>query len=525
MKKTLAMFLAISIVLMTSSFGLAEEKPSTWLVDEKATLKVTTYDAVNNSYPTIDSDLPFWKWLEEYTNVHVEFEAHAYADYPTVVSTKMASGDLNCDIIVTNGVATANDAGKNGLLADAAPYLEACWPNITKFNNEENPSLMQFIKNDDGSIYCISGLVEPRVGHIIYMYNTEWMEKLGLEIPTTTEEFYNVCAAMKQAGDLNGNGKDDEIVLTASGLDALDILGNSFGLEIYEDWDAFVADENGTVTDEYTSPEMREFLKFTNKLYKDGLLDQGITNTSANEMSEKIASDQVGIFVYYSAFAITYGSLTTAGQADPMGCHYTLGVPLTGPNGDRYLVRREKSDMAAGVAASSQNVELALKWIDTLYADPTVLHTRTYGFEGEDWKYGADGGYELIYAEDGSPWSIVQKGCGQIAFPFIQTEAQLMNSKKQYDWYMNQYAVLTDEKNDYFIAPTVPHVAAYTEEEQNLIDMVKTDCVSYFKEMRAKFVTGEANLDSDWDSYVSTMKSMGLDDFTAVYQSVYDRTR
>ena len=46
---------------------------------------------------------------------------------------------------------------------------------------------------------------------------------------------------------------------------------------------------------------------------------------------------------------------------------------------------------------------------------------------------------------------------------------------------------------------------AYTEEEYDLIDMSRSDVNAYFKEMRAKFVTGEADLETEWDSYVDTM--------------------
>lgn len=527
MKKFLSVLLSVCILLSLTTAVLADSTaPKNWLCDEKTTLKVITYDAVNNSYLPPSNDLPFWQWMEDYTNVKVDWEVHSNADYETIISTKLAAAELDTDVIVIKGLDKTNQAGKNGLLIDVAPYYDTLWSNIKAYTENENPALYQNIKNADGSIYGVCGMVEPQVGHVIYMYNTQWMDKLNLEIPKTLEEFDAVLTAMKQAGDINENGKDDELILTGSGISSLDIIGNSFGLEVYEDWDAFAADDQGVVYPEYTSEKMREYFRYLNKLYAQGLLDPSITNTSANEMSEKIAADKVGVFIYYSAFAITYGSLTSAGQATPMDCHYTLGVPLAGSDGEPYLMRREKGDGTVGaVSASSKNAELALKWLDVLIADPVVLKTRTFGFEGQDWEYNTQGEMDLIYPEDGSTWNIAKKGCGQITLPFIQTADQLMNSKKQYQWYMDQYAILTDEQNNYFISPSVPHIASFSDEEQEKIDMVKTDLVSYFKEMRAKFITGEANIDTDWDSFVKTLESMGLDAFTSVYQSVYDRTR
>ena len=52
-----------------------------------------------------------------------------------------------------------------------------------------------------------------------------------------------------------------------------------------------------------------------------------------------------------------------------------------------------------------------------------------------------------------------------------------------------------------------------------------TDVSTYYTEMRDKFVKGEASIEAEWDSYVSTMNSLGLSELIEVYQSIYDRTR
>ena len=46
-------------------------------------------------------------------------------------------------------------------------------------------------------------------------FNYDWLEKLGLEEPQTTEELYEVLKAFKTQ-DPNGNGKANEIPLTGS---------------------------------------------------------------------------------------------------------------------------------------------------------------------------------------------------------------------------------------------------------------------------------------------------------------------
>ena len=98
-----------------------------------------------------------------------------------------------------------------------------------------------------------------------------------------------------------------------------------------------------------------------------------------------------------------------------------------------------------------------------------------------------------------------------------------MNSKRQYQWYMDQYNNLL-EKSDW-VAPGVPIIGAYTEEEQELIDNSKQDCNAYFKEMRAKFITGEEDIATGWDTYVETIYALGLGDWIEAEQMIYERTK
>lgn len=504
----------------------ATENPSTWLCDEKTTLTVLTYDAVNNTYPAPSNDLPFWQYLEDRTNVHIEWEIVPVAGYEEVMAARLASGADLPDIVNVRTFTSANEAGKNGMFVNYSDKWDECFTNTEKYFSDQGVNYRSMISNEDGSAYAMVGTVSPTEGHIIYCYNTQWMEKLGAKIPETLDEFTALLKQMKEAGDLNGNGEADEVIFSSSNLDTIaSVMNNTFGLNAYEAWDQFAVD-NGTVYPEYTTDKEKAYLTYMNQLYKDGLLDPEIGSMTADMLSEKVAADRVGVFVYYSAFAITYGSLTTAAQADPLGEYYTLGRPLASEYNDNqaYFIRRDKSSGdATCVNVESSNIDLACKWLDTLFADPDVLRTRTCGFEGEDYTLNADGSIELIQPADGSAWSIVQKGCGQIAMPFIQTKEQLLNSKQAYKWYIAEYDAIREECE--FRKPQITQVTAYTESEQEMIDEVRTDCKDYYEEMRGKFVTGAADINAEWDTYVSNMQKLGLDTWTKAWQSVYDRTK
>lgn len=504
----------------------ASEKKDSWLCDKKTTLTVLCSEGTSTTNPSASNDLPFWAWLEEYTNVHIEWEVASSSGYNEVISTRLAAAVNLPDIMMVNTLQLAERAGNNGILVDLSEYWDDCFTNTTKYWDEQGVDFLSHISSYDGAIYALIGMAEPVEGHITIMYNTEWMEKLGAEVPTTLDEFTALLEKMKAAGDLNGNGKADEIILTSTGVsDLTSGLGTTFGLEQYEAWDAFAADENGVVYDEYTSEGMKQYLKYLNQLYKAKILDPEISSMNANVLAEKIASDRVGVFIYYSGFAIPYGQLTSRGQADPFRECYTLGGALASKyNGNQNIfIRRERALGApTSITADCDDVELACRWLDTLYADPNVLNVRVYGIEGEDWKYDENGEIEIIYPADGSVRDIGAKGCGQIPLCHFQTVEQLMSGKEQFPWYIEEYAKLREE--NIWKSPSVRHVSLYTEEENELIAYVNSDVKGVFGEYRDKFVKGNVAIDSAWDLYVQQINKMGLQDMVKAWQMIYDRT-
>ena len=62
----------------------------------------------------------------------------------------------------------------------------------------------------------------------------------------------------------------------------------------------------------------------------------------------------------------------------------------------------------------------------------------------------------------------------------------------------------------------------YSDEDADRLATLKTDIDNFVNEQAAKFVTGELNLDTDWDSYLSTLNAIGLEELMAIYQRGLD---
>lgn len=503
------------------------ENRQNWLCDEKTTLTISTYDAVNSSYLPPSNDLWFWQQVEEYTNVHIEWEVSTIAGYDEVVNTKLSAGVDLADIVMSNNTRATKNAGDNGVFVDLAPYWDTCFTNTQAYFDSVGTDLTAVLKNPNGAIYGIPNTTNPTEGHITFCYNTAWLEELGKEVPTTLDEFTELMYLFQSSGDLNHNGLADEVALTSSGVDVLtSVLGNAFGLEQYEGWDAFNADENGVVYPEYTTDNMRAYLTYLNQLFTDGVLDQEICYMGMDTLAEKVANDRVGCFVFYSGFAIGYGVLTPAGIEDPLAEIYTLGLPLASEyNGNEgYFMRRTVAygNSGASITSECENIELACKWLDVLYADPYIMWIRAYGRENETYYYDDNGDVQPIVDEEGNLADVTQLGCGQLSLPFIQTTEELLLDKLAYDWYLEQYEQI---RQCTWKSASVPKVSIFSEEESELRDMYNSEVLTYWMESRDCFITGIKDINTEWDAYVAGIESMGLGTLNEVWQMVYDRLK
>ena len=62
----------------------------------------------------------------------------------------------------------------------------------------------------------------------------------------------------------------------------------------------------------------------------------------------------------------------------------------------------------------------------------------------------------------------------------------------------------------------------YTTEDYEQLAILENDIKTYVTDMRAKFVTGDADLDADWDNYIKTLERMGLAELVEIYQRGLD---
>ena len=163
-------------------------------------------------------DMPFTQELEAACDCHIEWEEITDNAWGQQKSAKMVAGDfpdVGLSLFDLNDVSQYPDS-----FLDFSEYMDQL-PNVKKFF-EDRPTAEKMV-NDDGHYYLLPSDRGKgyRVSATHMFINKTWLDKLGLEMPTTWDELETVLKAFKTE-DPNGNGQADEIPMNIRDL--------SFGL-------------------------------------------------------------------------------------------------------------------------------------------------------------------------------------------------------------------------------------------------------------------------------------------------------
>ncbi|MBE9478434.1 MAG: extracellular solute-binding protein, partial [Chloroflexi bacterium] len=152
----------------------------------------------------------------------------------------------------------------------------------------------------------------------------DWLDNLGLDIPTTLEELYETFKQFTR-NDPDGNGKDDTVGLTSR---------NTWTMQdLFQSHDAILDHVGGTTvifdpnndqwTDSMLKPGMRDALIYIRNLYEEGFLDPEFMTNSGGQMRTAVYSGYAGSIFYWDNFG--YGGATTQVQKHtPEGEFYEI---------------------------------------------------------------------------------------------------------------------------------------------------------------------------------------------------------
>ncbi len=134
---------------------------------------------------------------------------------------------------------------------------------------------------------------------------TDWLDNLGMKVPETVDELYEVAKAFT-LNDPDKNGKNDTIGLTSSGTWNLQDIFQAFDARLNHIGENSITWDPGAnaFIDTMLKPEMAEALQYLNNLYKNGFLDKELFTNKGSNMREKMMSGLYGSTFYWQHYSV-----------------------------------------------------------------------------------------------------------------------------------------------------------------------------------------------------------------------------
>lgn len=486
--------------------GVKLEKSSTLWFENP--IEITGMGVHFNNYITEFDGAYFFPAIQQKTNAKVAINWFVRDGFGTQVATTLASGKLP-DIMGAEGYGVMKLVDE-GAIVPLDEYIDLI-PNVVAAVGEGR---MMDWRQADGHIYTIPTVVDVP-GSQSLMIRKDWLDKVGLQMPTNWEEWLTVWRAFRD-NDLNGNGDaTDEIPLALemgpTGERSLASLLNAFGIRASADTQFCLLDD-GTYTMVYEHPRYPEFLAAVQELYKEGLLDREFTMRKQAELFTAMDSNLVGTAMTWAERArISTYALRESGAPEAM---WECIAPIKGPHGDQMTQERKAVTSVWCITKAAKDagkVEDILKLFNWHYS-PEGLELYNYGIEGKTFDY-VDG-KAIVKPEFLANGFVDYRLTGMEYEPFgghWMTEAFtqcLLKGEtldKVDDATLSFYNGLAVVNNDYFYSmPPTLETQAYTDYRGDLITGGEGVCV-----LRDQAVAGQLTVDEFMKKY-QTLKDNGL---------------
>lgn len=542
--KTLAAVLS-GCILLTACSGSKEEKkdgtrqtsqesvkssivtePGTFpIVKDKYTLKIFASQPNVEDMNTNELTVKY----EQKTNVHINWEIVPSNALTEKRKISLSSGDYP-DVYMAAGITREEELvySKQGIFIPMNDLIDSrtVW---LKDAFQKDPSGKSAVTAPDGKIYSLPFLRgNPYLPFQTRMWiNTKWLKQLNLQPPKTTDDLYKALKAFKE-NDPNGNGKKDEIPFIAANVKNNNILQdyivffmNSF---IQCDLDGFLV-KDGKVDAAYNKEEWKKGLDFLKQLYSEGLLDTTLftcTSEQLMQIGEKADAQVMGSFVG----VLPTVALNMSGERQR---DYDSIANFKGPDGVQYS-HYYPFPHICGTYTITKNLkdpEVAIRWVDWFYSFEGALESRI-GREGIEWRRAEPDeksytGAQATWAKVAAIGALQNYFWGQWSHPHnLLIHPETVGNEDIYSPAgIENRQTLTSKQQEPLKPKEVLPPLYISAEDLNKILQPKNDIKTYVNESLVRFVTGEMDIDKDWDKYISKFDSLKLKDVIDVYQKAY----
>jgi putative aldouronate transport system substrate-binding protein len=549
--KTIILYILIFFLIFTGCNGSAshfngtvqeghktkDENAETLPISKR---RITFYFMGIDMNPNITEkdETDFMKKLEEETGIHIEWKLIPESSWTEEKNIAIMSGNLP-DAFYGIGCLTSEEIEKyaaDGTIIKLDDLISKYAPNIQKIL-ETNKLYNEITRNLDGHIYALAQYEDLGFdSHSVAIIKKKWLDELGLSMPRTTEDFYNVLKAFKER-DPNRNGIKDEIPFSFLYMDGP--MNREVKREHFWIFGAFGINDNpihihvkdnGEVIFTADKERWKEAVKYLHSLYADGLIDHEVFTQDRKLLTHKVRYNKnIGVYTDYRK----KWSFIPPEEWDD----YEVLPPLIGPYGDqswdRALVGINVGSFA--ITKKCENPEILMKWINYTLKPENAIQMNYGMFQTDKSKF-SEKRYLIPSTEIEGKWTAnddykpahIDANDWLFSSP-IATAFTIITRDTYNEYIHNKPSVVAKEEDCSVYRPYLtkyPYNIPYkfTLQEIEELNKIQPKLLDYINKTQAKWIV-YGNIDQEWDEYIAQLQKLDVDKYTAIHKNAFNRIK
>lgn len=523
------------------TFGLGE----TFHADQPVTYTMFFSDA--SWYPMIDTwkTEGVFKKIEELTNVTLDIKAYDSSDYMDQITLDINAGNAAYIIPKIYDDSAFVDGGAIVPISDYVQYM----PYYTDFYNTYDLSGdIKTITRADGKYYKLPGMKEANLINYSFVIRKDIWDAAGVDVVALEKDWTwaDLLEALKKVkaymvsqgmcseedyiwsdlwcGNESGQGSGGNLLgVMAATYDCNAGWNMGNGMRFDHAQNKFIF---SPTTDNY-----KQFLLTANSFVAAGILDPETFTQDDATATAQYYNGKTAIMSINQGQWANYEQNMTAQLGAGNYENYVITIPIGSTRNSTVSPERLENGVMISKKALDDLGEdgfiQMLRFVDWLFYSHEAYDLTKWGVEGVHYTVDADGNKKLV---DGYCCS----GLG-----FGNDEAESMTDiRLQWGyaggnfWYGGTVAEMTDnlippvadyverDFNDRDVPPLAPGIAP-TADQNEEINLIATPLISNVNAWTLKFVTGQADVNAQWDEYVQSCNDLNVQGLVDIYGELY----
>ncbi len=462
------------------------------------------------------TDLKLFSTVQDLTNIYFDITAISGEVFSEKFQLMIASGTY-CDVM--DGMSNYNpgydSAINEGICIDLYDLAVEYAPNYMAAVSADTNTLAQLI-TDEGRMATFGILyAEANCETQGYLIRNDWLDAVGMDIPTTYDQLHDVLTAFKDTYGAVGMPFND---ISESRLDyGYQCAGGNF----------MVID--GKVVSGFTTDSYYDFLSMCADWYSEGLIYPDFYSAATGDYDQLMVSNEIGIV----QGAATSFSTITAYLNEEEAANFSLAGmnPVTINEDDElhycwnqpnYLKRTD----AWAISADCEDPVPLVQFVNYMYSDAGRL-LFNYGTEGDTFTFDENGDpqyTDVVINNPEQPYFFASylyaSNAATEYLPALMDVSASYYSFEDAQW--NAYYLFSEPANDGTY--NYPSGASITADENERYSQLYSDMETYIEETVVSWVIGQTQLNEDtWNAFQAQLEAMGIEELVQMKQDAYDR--